>query len=878
MNMTPDHNVKTRRVSEGPNTKNWLADATGCDCSRGIAIGTETSLNRFLRWCPGVIFRCAGIVVAVSCWSSILHAQELPIRADDQRVLIDDILPNFVALQGVDLFEDSQDLLNEDSGQLAILKTDPDLESILQKAARFAKDKNWVVATKLWQAVLDRSGDAMYSDDGEIYYSLADQVERTLADLPPDALKAYRVRADADARAILAAADGRQLQQALGKVVGSFFVSSVGDDAAFQLGCLNLDRYDFVGALRLFQKLIDRYPDSDIPLDQVHLRIALCHAFLGDRKSSERALEMAEEYLVDRPTAGNVSPSQLRNALPQLTMKTVSEITDKAIRMRLTGNRRHGVMPGLPDRYTSRDLAAVWQFYVEPKKTRYVAATVNGRTLVGRRSHGDSAEDTRNDEEKDLIDSWRSRSWRPAGQVLFDHDRIYFKTVADIAAWDRNKISEISFAATEKTNPLDWVSWRSVWRNAFKMDSATQVLQIMRRQFGNYQRRRRSTPAKSPYPLSRNEVQFFGDQVYQQMSICDGFLYAIEGETFDDSMPVSRQNRNVRFQYDMAIRRVRKNRLTAYSAASGQLQWSLPHETSTNSDEVDSVDETRESEWLDSGGFMAAPIGYEGLILVPVSEGGAVVVYALDPNDAGRTVWKSFLCDEPETGAVAWSPIQLSLDGSDLFVNTGLGAVFVLDASTGKIRFARRYPRKGIIDPSIRVYNRQQARLNFDGWSSDTVIPWQNQLICFGSDTDTIFALDRSTGRAIWSCPMNPIGHRVDYLLGVRDGMLYAAGPDTIIAYDLNGEGRMVWGAEELFDGKTSKGRGMLTEDAIYIPVDNGIFKFSLSGRKGKAEVVAKVGVNLGTNAPVGNLFSDGQRIWVHGGNRLYALGPNMDQ
>jgi len=124
---------------------------------------------------------------------------------------------------------------------------------------------------------------------------------------------------------------------------------------------------------------------------------------------------------------------------------------------------------------------------------------------------------------------------------------------------------------------------------------------------------------------------------------------------------------------------------------------------------------------------------------------------------------------------------------------------------------------------------------------------------------------------------MNPIGQKVDYLLGVRDGMLYAAGSKTIIAYDLNGEGRMVWGADELFDGKTSRGRGMLTEDGIYIPVDNGIYKFSLSGRKGKAETVSKVGVSLGTDAPVGNLYSDGQRIWVHGGSRLYALGPNMD-
>ena len=801
---------------------------------------------------------------------------QAPVGGDD-RALINDLQLQLVALQAEGLLGESSEEFDPDSGEHATLKTDPDLESILEKASRFAKDENWTVATKLWQAVLDRSGDAMWSEDGMIYYSLAEQVERKLASLPPEALEAYRVLADADARAILAAAGDGQQSQALGRVVGNYFVSSIGDDAAFELGCLKLDRYDFVGALRLFEKLVDRHPDSDVPLDQVYLRIALCHAFLGDSGASEKAIAAAKKSLAGGASAGGVTPDQLRGSLAELTVESVSAMTDKAIRMELSGEKRYGVMPRLPKNYMDRDLAAVWQFYVEPK-SRYVLASAKGRTLIGRNSHGKYAEGTRNEGEEDMIESWRSKNWRPAGHVLFADDRIYFKAAADIAVWDRKPIADISYGATEKTEPLDWVAWRSVWRNAFKMDSATEAMLLMRRHYGNYRRNRQRVAEQSPDPQKAEEVQFFGDQVYQQMSICDGMLYAVEGDSFDDSTPLAGRSRRTRHQYDTSIRRVRKNRLTAYAADSGRLRWSLPLEPSADQEEQESESgEPRNSQWLESGGFMAAPIGYEGLVIVPVSEGGAVAIYALDPNDGGRTIWKSFLCDEPETGAVAWSPIQLSLDGSDLFVNTGLGAVFVLDASTGKIRFARRYARKGSNDGSVRVYNAQQPRLKFDGWSSDVVIPWQNQLVCFGSDTDTIFAIDRNSGRAIWNCPMNPIGQKVDYLLGVRDGMLYAAGRNTIIAYDLNGEGRMVWGADELFDGKTSQGRGMLTEEAIYIPVDNGIYKYSLSGKKGKAQVVAKVGVNLGTDAPVGNLYSDGQRIWVHGGNRLYALGPNMD-
>jgi hypothetical protein len=82
----------------------------------------------------------------------------------------------------------------------------------------------------------------------------------------------------------------------------------------------------------------------------------------------------------------------------------------------------------------------------------------------------------------------------------------------------------------------------------------------------------------------------------------------------------------------------------------------------------------------------------------------------------------------------------------------------------------------------------------------------------------------------------------------------------------------MLWGADDLFDGKVSLGRGMLTADSIYIPVNSGIYQLTLDGKRGRADVVKRVGVTLGTDAPVGNLFSDGERIWVHGGNRLYAL------
>ena len=110
----------------------------------------------------------------------------------------------------------------------AVLKTDPDLEALLDKANRHAEDGNYRVATRLWQAVLERSGDSLYSEDEKIYYSIGDQVEQMLAELPSNALGIYRVTADASARQILTEADDPNDVAALMRVAGNYFVSSEG--------------------------------------------------------------------------------------------------------------------------------------------------------------------------------------------------------------------------------------------------------------------------------------------------------------------------------------------------------------------------------------------------------------------------------------------------------------------------------------------------------------------------------------------------------------------------------------------------------------------------------------------------------------------------
>ena len=157
------------------------------------------------------------------------------------------------------------------------------------------------------------------------------------------------------------------------------------------------------------------------------------------------------------------------------------------------------------------------------------------------------------------------------------------------------------------------------------------------------------------------------------------------------------------------------------------------------------------------------------------------------------------------------------------------------------------------------------------------IIPNGRELICFCSDTNSIVAIDRNDGSMVWKTGLRPYGAKVDHIIGAWGDLLYLGGKETIIAIDLKAQGYIAWGGEALFDGAKTTGRGMVTPQGVFVPVGKAIWRFALKPEKGRAEVLNQVEAFLGTESPVGNLYSDGERIWVHGASRLYALSPKED-
>ena len=720
---------------------------------------------------------------------------------------------------------------NEKYGGGAVLKTDPELEEIMKNAELFASEESFRNACLLWQRVLERSGDALFTEDGETYFSLRREVERRISKLPEAGLRVYRVTADGEAKAILAAGKGPGDPDALAKVVNNFFLSSLGDKAAFDLGCISLDEHDFVGASLLFNKIVTEFPNPTIPLDQVYLRLAVSSASIGDMGTAKNAIEKVKEIGSTEPKLLEVFEGNLEKFAEggQITGRSNSEWT-----IDFGGINRKGAMPAPPENVLSTDLTPQWRWSFDlPTKAKSNRSDAAPQRIS---SYGKNAVDSTALPElpKNLMDPWKQKGLATVGRMLISDKKVIFKTANDIICWD-------SGARAEKP------TWRSLWLNHYRLDAMS-----MRGQVG-------INSSSAPAAANRDQTFFFGDRIHQGMTIDNGVLYTIEGKNYSrfGTTPSSGSATASRGQQIPA--RTRMNRLTAYDIETGKLVW---HRNASDplkgkESEEDTVDT--------DVGFMGSPVPYGNLLLCPVTVGGSIWVYGIDKRNQGKTVWKSYLCDEPTRGTFAWSPIQIAIEGRDAYVVCGTGAVFALDAISGSLRFARRYKRD-IQGGEASQYNVTNHSLK--GWKEDVVIPYGNALVIMASDHEWIFAIDRRTAEFLWKAPRRHSSSGNDPAmdcLGVIGDRLVCAGKKSVICYDLSGEGKLSW-VEPL--EHTSYGRGFVCDMGVFVPEKDSITHRSLETGK----VIKRVGVRSGTGEPVGNLFCDGEKLWVFGVNQVYAL------
>lgn len=726
----------------------------------------------------------------------------------------------------------------------AALKTDPEQQRLLQRAEICVAEKRLDLAAILWQKVLDEAGDTLMTRDGERYTSLAEEVELALIDpsTPPLALATYRITADGEAQAILSRAAPDQQEEALGIVVRRFFLSSHGDEAAYKLACLALDRFDFVGASRLLTKVLERYPNPTVPRGEMLLRLAVASGRMGDRQTAEAALAALNGEPGIKPPSSVIAAVETDIKLASLAASGIASASPDW-HLQLGNAARNGAMPALPSEATRRTLTELWvqetpalaaQNGGTKTKVTHLGAFGIGRMGGFVRAGGlsvASADQPIAVSREQLVAAWRQNGWMPAQQLLFDGGRVYIKSQQRLGCFS---------ATAHSDQPL----WLAAWENQYELDGMSQMLMMMAQNSG-------MALSMGGKPHSLAEIALFGDRVHPSMSIADGVIYSLEGKQIKPGEKAQTGNQRG-FQWGVTPRRTRTNWLAAYKASGGNALW---RRAASDDDKEHSQDV----------GFLAAPVPYGTLLIAPVTDGGTIWLYALSATD-GKTVWKSYLCDEPAGGCSPWSTVTIAVDGRDAYLTCGTGVVFAVDAVSGAIRWARRYERDGETNHQMRsAYGMQQnALIDPIGWDDDVVVTHGRTLVVLSSDCDRLLALDRRTGALRWDSPRtSPFGSVASYCLGAAGDRLYVAGKNVVRCYGVS-SGLLKWETEI----DNSFGRGVLTADAVYVPVNDSIVKLDLAtGRE-----LLQVGASLTTDEPIGNLFSDGEKLWVVGAGRVYAM------
>jgi outer membrane protein assembly factor BamB len=714
---------------------------------------------------------------------------------------------------------------NENSG--GGLKTDAELDLLLQRAEQFAANKRYDLASELWQKVIDDSNDTVMTKPEWVQESLnhlyktykpvQDEIEKTLSTLPPEALKVYRLRADGEATAVMAAARSQdQYETALGEVVRRYFLSSHGDDAANELAGLHMDRYEFLPALRLINKVLSSYPDPDVSKSELLARMTVALGKSGNLDAAREAMEQ----LKAEPNA-TVAPALVRWVDEDLGKdSSAGVIAGNAAQewiMPFGNAERSGLAPNISLKTASTNgLQLAW-------KQGFVL------TLPAELEGITKQKEDIEEKVQPLLDAWKATSWMPTGQVVLRDERIYFKKDDRL----------VCLKAAD--GQVEWMGFR----NGFAVDAVSKQL----RQFGN--RSFSTTKKETTGPLDPVTIQSFNDHVSQSMIYSDNKIITLEGKPLDLTATESVDG-NARFAWSRGSpTRSRDNWMVAYHAINGKLRW---YRTAGE----------KGAENAESACFLGAPVPYGSTLFTTVLDKNSLWLYALD-QASGETIWKKFLCDE-EPGAVSrFSAPAIAISGGEIYVSSGAGLVFGMDAVSGVLRWCVRYPRS--VDPkSSNSYYYTQAR-KLHGWDADTVLPQGNQVLVLASDFDQLLSLDRSTGELMWESAKVPSRNdpACEYCLGVWGDRIIVAGRKMVRAYKVDG-GRMLW--EVPVD---TYARGLLTEESIYLPGAAELIE--LDPETGNVRRTVKV--ETVDDQPLGNLYTEGKRLYAIGLRRVYCFESN---
>jgi outer membrane protein assembly factor BamB len=170
---------------------------------------------------------------------------------------------------------------------------------------RFARRGAWERATKALYAIPEAQAPRFVDGQNGFIISVANKRRAVLAGLSHAGQAAYRLFYDSDAKKLLDQAEGPAERSTLERLYSSYFLTSVGDNAADRLGDLYFEQGQFDRAADCWLAILRERPDSEISPARTTVKAALALARAG-RRSELDALraETGDRFADEAVTIG----------------------------------------------------------------------------------------------------------------------------------------------------------------------------------------------------------------------------------------------------------------------------------------------------------------------------------------------------------------------------------------------------------------------------------------------------------------------------------------------------------------------------------------------------------------------------------------------
>ncbi|HNO77703.1 MAG TPA: PQQ-binding-like beta-propeller repeat protein [Phycisphaerae bacterium] len=382
----------------------------------------------------------------------------------------------------------------------------------------------------------------------------------------------------------------------------------------------------------------------------------------------------------------------------------------------------------------------------------------------------------------------------PVGEYAVSQGRLFVKNLQQVVALDLESLDPLWIS--ERPISIDGEQRRNVRsNNAFQRFGSLQLVD-------------------TSYTLSD---QIFADHVGGALSAAFGKVYAIERDGVGKSPNQTKSNPGFSF-HSFSV--YRGTRLIAYNAEHGQIVW----QRGRSGDSDDQLGDVQ---------FLSAPIAIQDELWVVYASQTDLYLGVLSPSD-GTMSRNLLLCtvDPAQLQRRQHFAIYPASDGSHIFISTGFGVVLSVSIDPLSLRWAGQYEQQTGYDNVLFSRN----------WRCGPPVLAGGLLLVAAPDSDLLMALDRATGRVVWT--LNQPGG-AKYLLGVDDDHVWLGG-EQLHCVNIH-DGWVEWSTSQA--ALRTTGRGALSGDRIFVPTVAGLATYN-------AQTGEQLETHpLGDQPPLGNLL-----------------------